>query len=166
MRWVQLCSSLSILWHCLSLGLEWKLTFSSPVATAVLQMCWHIEYSTCTASSFRIWNSSTAIPSPPLSLFVKYVGLHKIESSCIKQYYLIPFRLLQQNIIDCMAYKDQKLLTVLEVREFKIKAQQMRCLMINCFLVQRFIFSLWPHTAEWTRETLWNIFYKGANLIP
>ena len=33
-RWVQLCRSLSILWHCLSLGLEWKLTFSSPVATA------------------------------------------------------------------------------------------------------------------------------------
>ena len=34
MRWVQLCSSLSILWHCLSLGLEWKPTFSSSVATA------------------------------------------------------------------------------------------------------------------------------------
>ena len=33
-RWVQLCSSLSILWYCLSLGLEWKLTFFSPVATA------------------------------------------------------------------------------------------------------------------------------------
>ena len=31
---MQLCSSLSILWHCLSLGLEWKLTFSSPVVTA------------------------------------------------------------------------------------------------------------------------------------
>ena len=31
---VQLCGSLSILWHGLSLGLEWKLTFSSPVATA------------------------------------------------------------------------------------------------------------------------------------
>ena len=28
---MQLCSSLSILWNCLSLGLEWKLTFSSPV---------------------------------------------------------------------------------------------------------------------------------------
>ena len=26
-RWVQLCSSLNILWHCLSLGLEWKLTY-------------------------------------------------------------------------------------------------------------------------------------------
>ena len=29
-----LCGSLNILWHCLSLGLERKLTFSSPVATA------------------------------------------------------------------------------------------------------------------------------------
>ena len=32
--WVQLCSSLNILRHCLSLGLKWTLTFSSPVATA------------------------------------------------------------------------------------------------------------------------------------
>ena len=31
---MQLCSILSILWHCLSMGLEWKLAFSSPVATA------------------------------------------------------------------------------------------------------------------------------------
>ena len=31
---MQLCGSLNILWHCLSLGLEWKLTFSSPLATA------------------------------------------------------------------------------------------------------------------------------------
>ena len=29
---MQLCSSLHILWYCLSLGLEWKLTFSSTVA--------------------------------------------------------------------------------------------------------------------------------------
>ena len=29
-----MCGSLNILWHCVSLGLEWKLTFSSPVATA------------------------------------------------------------------------------------------------------------------------------------
>ena len=28
------CCSLNILWHCLSLGLEWKLTFSNPVAPA------------------------------------------------------------------------------------------------------------------------------------
>ena len=31
---MQLCNSLNTLWHCLSSGLEWKLTFSSPVATA------------------------------------------------------------------------------------------------------------------------------------
>ena len=36
----------------------------------VFQICWHIECSTFTASSFRIWNSSTRIPSPPLALFI------------------------------------------------------------------------------------------------
>ena len=38
----------------------------------VFQICWHIhiQYSTFTASFFRIWNSSTGIPSPPLALFV------------------------------------------------------------------------------------------------
>ena len=36
----------------------------------VFQICWCIECSTFTASSFRIWKSSTGIPSPPLALFV------------------------------------------------------------------------------------------------
>ena len=36
----------------------------------VFQICWHIECSTFTTSPFRIWNSSTGIPSPPLALFV------------------------------------------------------------------------------------------------
>ena len=36
----------------------------------VFQICWHIECSIFTASSFRIWNSSTGISSPPLALFV------------------------------------------------------------------------------------------------
>ena len=166
MRWVQLCSSLNVLWHCLSLGLEGKLAFSSLVATVVaakslqscptlcdpidrslpgspvpgilqartlewiaisfssawkwkvkmkcqtpsnpmdcslqgssvhgvfqarvlewvatvfshghcwvFQICYHIECSTFTSSSFRIWNSSTGTPSPPLAFFV--VMLHK-----------------------------------------------------------------------------------------
>ena len=35
----------------------------------VFQICWHIECSTFTASSFRIWNRSPGIPSPPLALF-------------------------------------------------------------------------------------------------
>ena len=33
-------------------------------------MCWHIECTTFTAASFRIWNGSTGIPSPPLALFL------------------------------------------------------------------------------------------------
>ena len=54
-RWVQLC--------------QWKLTFSSPVATAEFSK-FPGEYSTFTALLFRIWNSSTGIPSLPLALFV------------------------------------------------------------------------------------------------
>ena len=36
----------------------------------VFQTCWHVECSIFTVSSFRIWNSSTGIPSPPLALIV------------------------------------------------------------------------------------------------
>ena len=36
----------------------------------VFQICWHIECSTFSMASFRIWNSSTGIPSPPLALFI------------------------------------------------------------------------------------------------
>ena len=61
MKWAQLYSSLSILSYCLSLGLEWKLTSHC----WVFQICWHIECGTLTASSFRIWNSSFAVASPP-----------------------------------------------------------------------------------------------------
>ena len=34
----------------------------------VFQICWHIKCSTFTASSLRVWNSSTGIPSPALAL--------------------------------------------------------------------------------------------------
>ena len=36
----------------------------------VFQICWHIECSTFTTSSLRIWNNLTGIPSPPLALFI------------------------------------------------------------------------------------------------
>ena len=36
----------------------------------VFQICWSYWVQHFTASSFRIWNSSTGIPSPPLALFV------------------------------------------------------------------------------------------------
>ena len=53
MKWTQLYGSSNILWHCPSLGLEQKPNFSSHIAS-VFQICWHLECSTLTASSFRI----------------------------------------------------------------------------------------------------------------
>ena len=52
---------------CPSLVLEWKLSCGY---CWVFQICWHIECSTLTASSFRILNNSAGIPSPPLALFI------------------------------------------------------------------------------------------------
>ena len=51
----------------------------------VFQICWHIECSTFTASSFWIWSSSTGIPSPPLALFIvmlpkAHLTLHSMMS--------------------------------------------------------------------------------------
>ena len=66
----ELYSSLNIHLDCLSLGLEWTDLFQSCGHCWVFQICWHIECSTFTTSYFRIWNSSTGIPSPPLALFV------------------------------------------------------------------------------------------------
>ena len=51
---------------------DWNGSWPFPVCGHwwVFQICWHIECSTFTASSFRVWKSSTGIPSPPLALFV------------------------------------------------------------------------------------------------
>ena len=70
----------SLLWNGMKTGL-----FQSCGHCWVFQICWHIECSTFTASSFRIWNNSTGIPSPPLALFI--VMLSKADltshSSCL-----------------------------------------------------------------------------------
>ena len=54
----------------------------------VFQICWHIEHSTFTASSFRIWNSSTGIPSPLLALFVVMLPKAYFTSHLGTQYLL------------------------------------------------------------------------------
>ena len=46
----------------------------------VFQICWHIECSTFTASSFKIWNSLTGIPSPPWALFVVMLSKARLTS--------------------------------------------------------------------------------------
>ena len=54
---------------CFAIGMKIYL-FHSYGHCWVFQICWHIEFSTFTTSSFRIWNSSAGIPSPPLALFI------------------------------------------------------------------------------------------------
>ena len=60
---------------------------------SLLQICWHIECSAFTASSFRIWYSSTGIPSPSLALFIEMLPKAHLTS-----HYEIYIRVLQRNI--------------------------------------------------------------------
>ena len=54
----------------------------------VFPICWHAECSTFTASSFRIWNSSTGIPLPPVTLFmVMLPKAHLTSHPRILQFY-------------------------------------------------------------------------------
>ena len=46
----------------------------------VFQICWHVEYSTLTASSFRIWDRSAGILSPPLALFIVMLPKAQLSS--------------------------------------------------------------------------------------
>ena len=56
---------IAFLWDC---NENWPFPVLWPLLSIPKLLTW--EYSTFTAPSFRIWNSSTGIPSPPLALFV------------------------------------------------------------------------------------------------
>ena len=60
--------------HSLALpffGIGMKTDFSQSCGHCwVFHICWHTACSTLTVWSFRIWNSSAGISSPPLSLFI------------------------------------------------------------------------------------------------
>ena len=51
------------------IGIKYEL-FQSWGHYTIFQICWPIDCSTFTASSFRIWNSSAGILSPLLTLFI------------------------------------------------------------------------------------------------
>ena len=63
-----------VVWAFFGIAFLWDWNESCPFSVLwpllSFQICWRIECNTFTASSFRIWNSSTGIPSPPLALFV------------------------------------------------------------------------------------------------
>ena len=52
----------AVVWAFFGIGMKTDL-FQSCGHCWVFQICWHIECSACTASSSRIWTSSTGIPS-------------------------------------------------------------------------------------------------------
>ena len=70
--------NLAIMWNehsCLAVwtffDIEMKTDlFQSRGRWWIFQMCWRIGHSTLAAASFRILNSSTGLPSPPLTSFV------------------------------------------------------------------------------------------------
>ena len=81
------CEMRAIVWefeHSLALPffrIEMKTdVFQSCGHCWVFQICWHIECSTFIASSLRIWNSSTGIPSPPLAWFVPMLSQAHLTS--------------------------------------------------------------------------------------
>jgi len=69
-NWTGLYGSLNILWYWHSLGVERKPPF--PVLWPLLSFPTLLTYecSILTASSFKIWSSSSGIPSSPLALVV------------------------------------------------------------------------------------------------
>ena len=76
--------SCALIWAVFGIALLWHWNenwlFQSCGHYWVFQMCWHIECSTSTESSFRIWNSSAGIPSPLLALFVVMLPKHHLIS--------------------------------------------------------------------------------------
>ena len=58
-----------VVWTFFGIGMKTDF-FQSCDHCWVFQICWHIEWSTFTASSFRIWNGLAGISSPPLALSV------------------------------------------------------------------------------------------------
>ena len=76
----------AVVWTFFGIAFLWDWNENGPFQPCghcwVFQICWHIECSTFTASSFRIWNTSTEIPSPPLALFIVMLPKAHLTSHC------------------------------------------------------------------------------------
>ena len=74
----------AVIWTFFGLALLWDWNedwlFQSRDPCWDFQICWPIECSTFTAPSFRIWNSSAGIPSPPLALFIVMLPKARLTS--------------------------------------------------------------------------------------
>ena len=95
---LQACEMSTIMWefeHSLTLpsfGIGMKLICSSLVVTYWdFQICWDIQCSTFTASSFRICNSSAGIPLHPLALFLALSVMFLASSVMLPKAHLISY---------------------------------------------------------------------------
>ena len=68
-----------VVWAFFGIGVKTDL-FQSCGHCWVFQICWHIECSSFTVLSFRIWNSSSGAPSPPLALFIVMLSKAHLNS--------------------------------------------------------------------------------------
>ena len=59
--------SCTVVWSFFGIGMKTDL-FQSSGHCRIFQIYWHIEYNILIASSYRIWNRSAGIPSPPFAL--------------------------------------------------------------------------------------------------
>ena len=79
----------AVVWAFFGIGFLWDWNENWPFPVLwhcwVFQICWHIACSTFTESFFRIWNSSTRIPSPPLALFIAMLSKAHLTSHFISQ---------------------------------------------------------------------------------
>ena len=81
----------------------------------VFQICWHIECSTFTASSFRIWNSSTGILSPLLALFIVICWLNFYSWVLLRFFF---FKILNNNFYMSCKYSQNERTLFLESEWF------------------------------------------------
>ena len=145
-EWVQLCGSLNILWHCPSLGLEWKLNFSGLVPLLSFPSCWHIECSTSTALSFRIWNRSAGIPLPPLVLFVaRLPKAHLTSHSRISDYRWVTTQLWLSGSLRSFLYNS----SVYSCHLFLISSASVRSFLFFSFIVPIFVWNVPLRTSWW-----------------
>ena len=104
------------------------------------QICWHIECSTFTALSFRIWNSSTGIPSPPLAVLVvtllRPTWLHIPECVALGEWSY------HCNYLGCEDLFCTVLLCILSFHLFLISSASVRSIPFLSFIVPIFVWNV------------------------
>ena len=102
----------------------------------VFQICWHVECSTFTAPSFRIWNSSTGIPSPPLALFIKmFPKAHLTSYSRMSGSWWMITPLWLSGLWRCFLYSS----SVYSCHIFSVSFASVRSILFLSFIVPIFV---------------------------